>query len=244
LGLFVYSELIVTIWLPLNIILKSYFLILRSISFIAREELRMKKRRIRSITTTPIIKTATESDEEGVIDVIMRAFATDPAARWSWPDSQQYFMHFPSFVKAVGGKAFTKGTAYYVDDGYAAAALWLPPNIHPDEDKLTSLVQHTVSEQIQKDFLSVFEQMGHYHPSEPHWFLPFMGVDPSQQGQGFGSALLQHTLIQCDRDSELVYLESTNPKNIPLYQRHGFEVLGTIQVGTSPSIFPMLRRPR
>jgi ribosomal protein S18 acetylase RimI-like enzyme len=86
--------------------------------------------------------------------------------------------------------------------------------------------------------------MGTYHPSEPHWFLPFVGVDPLQQGKGFGSALLQHTLIQCDRDSKLAYLESSNPKNISLYERHGFEVLGTIQVGTSPSIFPMLRRPR
>ena len=174
---------------------------------------------------------------------MVRAFAEDPAARWSWPDSQQYFMHFPSFVRAVGGKAFTHGTAYYVE-GYAAAALWLPPNVHPDENKLTSLVQRTVSEQIQKDFLSVFEHMGHYHPSEPHWFLPFMGVDPSQQGKGFGSALLQHTLIQCDRDSKLAYLESSNPRNIPLYKRHGFELLGTIQIGSSPSIAPMLHRPK
>jgi ribosomal protein S18 acetylase RimI-like enzyme len=192
---------------------------------------------------TPIIKTAaTESEEASIIDVLTRAFAEDPAARWSWPDSQQYFMHFPSFVRAVGGKAFTQGTAYYVY-GYAAAAMWLPPTVHPDEDELTSLVQRTVSEKIQKDFLSVFEHTGHYHPSEPHWFLPFVGVDPLQQGKGFGSALLQHTLIQCDRDSKLAYLESSNPKNIPLYQRHGFEVLGTIQVGPSPTIFPMLRRP-
>jgi ribosomal protein S18 acetylase RimI-like enzyme len=86
--------------------------------------------------------------------------------------------------------------------------------------------------------------MGRYHPSEPHWYLPMLGVDPSQQGKGFGSALLQHALIQCDRDTKLAYLESSNPKNIPIYERHGFELLGTIQVGTSPSIFPMLRRPR
>jgi len=156
-------------------------------------------------------------------------------------DSKDF--HFPSFVRAVGGKAFTQGAAYYVD-GYAAAALWLPPNIRPDEDKLISLAQRTVSEQIQKDFLSIFEQMGQYHPSEPHWFLPFMGVDPSQQGKGFGSALLQHTLIQCDRENMLAYLESSNPRNIPLYKRHGFELLGTIQIGTSPSIAPMLRRPK
>jgi ribosomal protein S18 acetylase RimI-like enzyme len=101
-----------------------------------------------------------------------------------------------------------------------------------------------VSEQIQKDFFPVFQQMGRYHPSEPHWYLPLVGVDPSQQGKGFGSALLQYALIQCDRESKLAYLESSNSKNIPLYQRHGFELLGTIQTGTSSSIFPMLRRPR
>jgi GNAT superfamily N-acetyltransferase len=194
--------------------------------------------------TKPIIKTAaTTSDEASIVDVLVRANWADPAARWAWPDSQQFLMHFPSFVRAFGGKAFAYGSAYYVD-GYVGAALWLPPDIHPDENALIALVQQTVSEQIQKDFFPVFQQMNSYHPSEPHWYLPLMGVDPLQQGKGFGSALLQHALIQCDRDRKLAYLESSNPRNIPLYERHGFELLGTIQAGESPSIFPMLRRPR
>jgi ribosomal protein S18 acetylase RimI-like enzyme len=192
----------------------------------------------------PIIKTAaTTSDEASIIDVLVRANWADPAARWAWPESQQFLMHFPSFVREFGGKAFAHGSAYYVD-GYVGAALWLPPDIHPDENALIALVQQTVSEQIQKDFFAVFEQMGRYHPSEPHWYLPLMGVDPSQQGKGFGSALLQHTLTQVDRNNKLAYLESSNPRNITLYKRHGFELLGTIQIGTSPSIAPMLRRPR
>jgi len=74
--------------------------------------------------------------------------------------------------------------------------------------------------------------------------LPLIGVDLPQQGKGYGSALLQHALLPCERDTKLAYLESTNPKHIPLYERHGFEVLGTIQVGASPPIFPMLRKPR
>ena len=194
--------------------------------------------------TKPIIKTAaTTLDEASIIDVLVRANWADPAARWAWPESQQFLMHFPSFVRAFGGKAFAHGSAYYVD-GYVGAALWLPPDIHPDENALIALVQQTVSEQIQKDFFAVFEQMGRYHPSEPHWYLPLMGVDPSQQGKGFGSALLQHTLTQVDRNNKLAYLESSNPRNITLYKRHGFELLGTIQIGTSPSIAPMLRRPR
>jgi ribosomal protein S18 acetylase RimI-like enzyme len=192
----------------------------------------------------PIIKTAaTASDEASIIEVLVRANWEDPAARWVWPDSQQFLMHFPSFVRAFGGKAFTHGSAYYVD-GYVGAALWLPPDVHPDENALIALLQRTVSGQIQKDFFPVLEQMGRYHPSEPHWYLPLMGVDPSQQGKGFGSALLHHTLTQFDRDNKIAYLESSNPRNIPLYKRHGFELLGTIQIETSPSIAPMLRTPK
>jgi ribosomal protein S18 acetylase RimI-like enzyme len=193
---------------------------------------------------TPIIKTAaTASDEASIIDVLVRANWADPAARWVWPDSQRFLMYFPSFVRAFGGKAFAHGSAYYID-GYIGAALWLPPDVHTDENALIALLQRTVSDQIQKDVFAVFEQMGRYHPNEPHWYLPLMGVDPSQQSKGFGSALLQHILIQFDRNNKLAYLESSNPRNIPLYKRHGFELLGTIQTGTSPSISPMLRRPR
>jgi ribosomal protein S18 acetylase RimI-like enzyme len=193
--------------------------------------------------TMPIIQTATASDEAPSIAVVVLAFSADPAARWTWPDPQQYLRHSPSFVQAFGGKAFAHRSAYFVD-GYAGAALWLPPDVHPDEDVLITLVQRTVSEPMQKDVFAVFEQMGRFHPGEPHWYLPLIGVDPSHQGKGYGSALLQHALPSCDRDHTLAYLESTNPKNIPLYERHGFELLGTIQVGTSPPLFPMLRKPR
>jgi ribosomal protein S18 acetylase RimI-like enzyme len=196
------------------------------------------------VMTKPIIKIAhTALDEVFIIDILVRAFSTDPVARWLWSDSQQYLMHFPRLVKALGGKAFTNGNAYYID-GYNGAALWLPPNVRPDEDPLIDLVQCGTSEQIQDDIFQVFEQVSRYHPGEPHWYLTLMGVDPFQQGKGFGSALLQHALVQCDRDGKLVYLQSTNPKNISFYERHDFELLGTLQAGTSPSIFPMLRRPQ
>jgi ribosomal protein S18 acetylase RimI-like enzyme len=190
-----------------------------------------------------IIKIATAPDEASIIAVIVLAFSADPAVRWTWPDPQQYLRHFPNFVKALGGKAFAHGSAYYVD-GYAGAAMWLPPEVSPDENVLVELLQLTGYAPVQKDVFAVFEQMARYHPQEPHWFLPFIGVDPFQQGKGCGGALMQHALVPCDRDRKLAYLESSNPKNIPLYERYGFELLGTIQVRTSPPIFPMLRKPR
>jgi ribosomal protein S18 acetylase RimI-like enzyme len=193
--------------------------------------------------TTPTIKTATRSEEAAVISVIVLAFGADPAARWTWPAPRDFLGHFPGFVKAFAGNAFAHDSAYFLD-GHAGAALWLPPEVHPDEDELMALLRRTGSAGVQKDLESVFEKMGSYHPTEPHWYLPFIGVDPFEQGKGYGAALMKHALIPCDRDRVPAYLESSNPKNIPLYERHGFEVLGTIQVGTSPPIVPMLRKPR
>ena len=193
--------------------------------------------------TIPTIKSATTADEEGVLAVITLAFSTDPVARWMYPDPQQYLTAMPLLTKAFGGKAVAEGSAYYID-GYAGAALWLPPDIHPDEEALGSVVERTVGAGEQRDMLAIFEQMGTYHPKEPHWYLPLIGVEAIHQGHGYGSALMAHALRPCDHDQTLAYLESSNPRNISLYQRHGFEILGTIQVGTSPPFVPMLRKPR
>jgi ribosomal protein S18 acetylase RimI-like enzyme len=192
---------------------------------------------------TTTIKTATPADEGPAVAVMVLAFGSDPAARWTWPDPEQYLVHFPKLVRVLGGQAFAHGSAYYVD-GYVGAALWLPPDVGPDEDALSTLLQSTGSASAQEDLAALFEQMGRYHPREAHWYLPFIGIDPCQQGKGYGAALMKHALDPCDRDRKLAYLESSNPKNIPLYERHGFEVLGTVQVGASPPVVPMLRKPR
>lgn len=193
--------------------------------------------------TLPKIKSATTADEEAVIAVVTLAFSTDPVARWIYPDPHQYLTHFPPFVRAFGGKAFAHESAYYVD-GYAGAALWLPPEVSPEDEELSAVLERTAAEWEKRDLLAVFEQMGSYHPKEPHWYLPLIGVEGLHQGHGYGAALMAHALAPCDREQTLAYLEATTPRNAALYQRHGFEVLGTIQVGTSPPLFPMLRKPR
>ena len=191
----------------------------------------------------PTIKTVTPSSADQAVSTVALAFSADPAARWLYPDPHQYIVNFPSFVRAFGGKAFEQGSAYSID-GCSGAALWLPPDVHPDEEILVGLIQRTVSNERQEEIFGVLGQMGSYHPSEPHWYLPLIGVDPALYGKGYGSALMKHALIQCDRAKKLAYLESSNPKNITLYERHGFELLGTIQVEASPPIFPMFRKPQ
>jgi ribosomal protein S18 acetylase RimI-like enzyme len=190
-------------------------------------------------TRSPIVATVAPADVERAVAVIVLAFSADPVARWTYPDSHQYLALFPPLVRAFGGRAFAQGTAQHVED-YAGAALWLPPGLAPDQAALEA----TLPPGREAEIAGVFEEMARYHPHEPHWYLPLIGVDPARRRKGYGAALLRDSLRQCDRDHVAAYLESTNPANITLYQRHGFEVLGTIQVGSSPPLFPMLRPAR
>lgn len=190
-----------------------------------------------------IVKTAGTSGRRQIVDVITLAFATDPIARWAYPNSQQYLEYFPNFIRLFGGRAFDTETAYYINS-FSAAALWLPPGVHPDEAALVALFQNTVSPDLQDDLFAFFEQMGKFHPSEPHWYLPLIGVDPMRQNKGCGSMLMRQALAACDRDRLPAYLESSNPRNITLYVRHGFEIVGTIQAGSSPPMFAMRRAAR
>ena len=193
--------------------------------------------------TSVSMSIAPATDRQRTIATLTTAFAADPIVRWVYRDPHIYLTHFPELIRLFGGRAFDHGTAHSVDD-FAGAALWLPPGVEPDEEALGELLQQSVPEREQGDVFAMLEQMGEYHPKEPLWYLPIIGVDPTRQGRGYGSALLKHALAECDRQHKPAYLESSNPRNVPLYERHGFEVVGEIQVADSPPLWPMLRAAR
>ena len=83
------------------------------------------------------------------------------------------------------------------------------------------------------------------HPREPHYYLEAIGTRQAAQGKGVGSAVMSVMLERCDREGIPAYLESSNPRNIPLYARHGFEVRDPVPLPAgAPVLTPMWRDPR
>ena len=188
------------------------------------------------------IHTIKTKDRTKAIETLVLAFASDPQLRFLFTDPLQYQTYAFDFFKAFGGNAFEQESAHQAA-GYSGVALWLPPDTHPNEEDLVNLIHKSADESKIQTVLSVLEQQGHYQPDEPHWHLPLIGVDPSKQGNGYGTALLQYGLELIDRQGSIAYLENTNPANRSIYERHGFEELGVIQVDNAPPLFPMIRYP-
>ena len=188
------------------------------------------------------VNAARESERSRAVATLVAGFIADPVARWCWPDSESYLANMGRFANAYGGKAFAHGSAW-TDPDFRGSALWLPPGEHPDEEELGSIVA-TLEQRKQGLLLAALEELGGYHPKEPHWFLPLIAVDPANQGQGIGSRLMQHAVAHCDATATRAYLESSNPRNISLYARHGFRVVGEVRHGDCPLFTPMVRDPR
>ena len=191
----------------------------------------------------PNIHAVQAGDVLRAVSLQVTAFSADPIMRWMWPEPRDYLRNFPDFVHGFGGAAFAHGGAFVTDD-FIGGALWLPPGVSPHGEALERLMEGTVAEPARSEGGSMLEQISAAHPREPHWHLAFIGVDPAHQGRGLGAALLRHTLAQVDEQHLHAYLESSNPANVSLYRRHGFEVIREIVVGGSPTVIPMVRLPR
>lgn len=183
---------------------------------------------------------AATRDEDRVVGVITVAFAADPAMRWLYPDPFGYVTGFPELVRAFGRSALEHGWVHEVSN-FAGAAIWLPPGTDADKAALGRVIESTVDAERVPRVFEVLGQLDGYHPTESHWYLPFIGVDAPWQRRGLGSLLLSHALEQVDREHSRAYLETAAPANIPLYQRHGFELVGRIEVSSAPVLYPMVR---
>jgi GNAT superfamily N-acetyltransferase len=177
------------------------------------------------------------------LTTLLLAFGGDPAVRWLYPDPQHHLAHFCAFARAFGGASFRHGSAF-ADPQHKAVALWLPPEVEPDEAALGAVIDSSVRPEIHGDLFSLLEQMAAAHPEAPHWYLALLGVDPLHQGRGRGSRIIRHGLRTCDRDGLPAYLETGNPRNVQFYERHGFRITHIMQSGSSPRIYGMLRAPR
>jgi ribosomal protein S18 acetylase RimI-like enzyme len=190
---------------------------------------------------TTIDGQATRPTLDDVLPTLLLAFGADPGIRWLFPRADRFHAAFGELVRLAGG-----GQAATVDviHGGAGVAVWSPPGTATDDEAYFELFTRYVDPTRQADVFAWGAQVGAHHPAEAHWYLVALGVDPHLQGQGLGSALLRRGLERCDRDGLPAYLESGNPRNRSVYERHGFEILGEILVADAPPVWPMLRRPK
>ncbi|HVD39966.1 MAG TPA: GNAT family N-acetyltransferase [Solirubrobacterales bacterium] len=189
----------------------------------------------------PAIVTAGAADLRRTVDDLHAAFMDDPVLSWAFPDEGKRRRYGRHFFEMHARRLVPGGLAWRADGG---GALWAAPGRWRESPlEMLRLARATIrglgthGARVGRGMLGIESK----HPKEPHLYLAVVGVRPEQQGKGLGSALLQPGLAHADRLGLPAYLESSSPRNVPLYERHGFEVKEEAQLPQGPPMWLMWR---
>lgn len=188
------------------------------------------------------------ADVPALARMLARAFLDDPVASWAWRPERLRLGALERF-QAVRLRQLLAGEEVWTNDELTCAALWAPPGRwHSSLRETAELVPSFLHPRLLMRMPMValgWEKLERAHPHKPpHVYLALLGTEPDAQGRGLGSAVLAPVLEQCDSDGVGAYLESSKERNIDFYARHGFRVLGEIQLVRGPTMWKMWRDPR
>jgi ribosomal protein S18 acetylase RimI-like enzyme len=194
---------------------------------------------------------AARRDEAALLgEVLADAFAEDPIFAWLIPpDVRGRDGRMRTFFTSMSRGYLRRGKPCYLAGDGSAAALWAGPEgwamplsqiffeAAPSGLAFRGRLLRALCTQLQVERL-------HAEYSGPHWYLGYLGARRDRQGEGLGSQLLREVLAPPDSDGLPAYLESSNERNLPLYERHGFRVVGELRaLGRGPAIWRMWRDP-
>lgn len=184
-----------------------------------------------------MVRRATANDVDVLAKTLGAAFADYPWTTWT-VDPQDHLARVQSLQRIyLAELAIPFGEVWTTAD-FDAVAAFLPPNVPDLRDK-------------------TLEQLGELHgayasrlsdiklPSSPDaeaWTLATVGVRPGQQGTGKGSKVLRAGLGSIDARGASVHLETSDPRNVQLYQRLGFAIHATTIIPMNgPTVWSMFR---
>ncbi len=192
------------------------------------------------------VREALRGDRASICACLSRAFEDDPVSAFIFRREDGRRKRLVAFYRIVLSMMSKQG-AIYTDRRVRGAAVWRapsPPEISPLKATRDGLRMLATLRSATRRAFALDQIVSQVRPVEPHWYLAILGTEPREQGRGVGSALLAPVLARCDDEGILAYLESSKVRNIPFYERHGFQVTEELLVPDGPSLWPMVRQPR
>ncbi len=194
----------------------------------------------------------TRADHPAGIEALALAFDNDPMFRALLPDDPVRRMDWLRLIMGAMLALIGPDEHVFTTDGEVRGVIGLSPpgRFPPPQLRLLSFVLAfwkrpkfpMPTRHLQKNGFALLDLMEKLHYPHRHLYILVLGVHPSQKGQGYGRQLLAPSLELADQAGVPAYLETTNPENLGLYRRFGFEVVEEVHPWEgSPPMWTMLR---
>jgi ribosomal protein S18 acetylase RimI-like enzyme len=167
-------------------------------------------------------------------EVLGRALQDDPVSVWDIPDNEKRHAVIKYVFQMTSCLGVKYGETHATSPNLEGIAVWLPYinkeyKLIMDIRCLLKAKFYKLGREAGKRIKPIEEHSTTVHrefaPGD-HWYLQTLGVEPTQQGKGYGSLLMEYMLEKIDNTNPLpVFLETSTEINVKFYKRFGFEVV-------------------
>ena len=186
--------------------------------------------------------------------VLANAFADAPRFEYLLPSDTRRHAKLTWYWVAVIRACIQSGWPVQVVVGDArstvrAVAIWEPPQ--QVKHSILTLVRSGLVAAPLRLGLSAYRRrralgrlLAELDPPHPCWYLDTIGVEPSEQRTGLGTALLSTMLLRIDEQALPSFLDTSAPDNLGYYERFGFRVTAESSLPNGLPLWGMTRPPR
>ena len=175
----------------------------------------------------------TKSDIERGAEVLARAFQDDTLESYFIPDAEVRCKLLPYFFQFRLRFGILYGEVYSTSPELEGIAVWFPPSKSDMTFwKMMRAGGMSLRRKVGKEVISKMASVSNYvantrkkHAPVPYWHLFPMGVDPSNQGKGYASALMRPMLDRIQSEGLPCFLETLDERLVSLYEHFGFKVI-------------------
>lgn len=177
---------------------------------------------------------ATLNDRELVADILTRSFIDNKSVNYIIKQDEKREQRIRDLMEYSFDICNLFGDVFISDDRNGCALI-----VMPDRKKVTinailldiKMALSVIGLSNIKKVISRESAINKIHPGKAIYYLWFIGVQPSEQGHGVGSQLLNEIIQKGISEKKTICLETSTLKNIPWYDKHGFKIYREMDFG-------------
>lgn len=177
---------------------------------------------------------ATYKDKDIAVNILTESFNDNQSVNYIVKQDKKRKQRIRKLMEYSFDNCYFYGEIFLTDDKSGCALILLPDM---KKNSLKSilldikLVVSCIGISNIKKAMNRESKIKELQPKKLMYYLWFIGVDPDQHNKGIGSALIKEVIEDANSKQRPVYLETSTLKNIPWYEKFGFEIYNQLDLG-------------
>lgn len=173
-------------------------------------------------------------DKNRIVDILSNAFDDNKSVNYIIQQDAKRKQRIRNLMAYSFDLCHSFGDVFMSEDKKGCALILLP-----DKKKITlrsvfldtKLAVSVIGLANLKKAMEREAAINKIHPDGIIYYLWFIGVDPTDRGNGVGSKLLESVIQKGLSQKRTICLETSTTKNLPWYEKHGFKTYRDLDFG-------------